>query len=540
MTVRLAVILAISSLAGVAAAEIPRVDQRPHRVEYDPSTVAGGVLRQPLALSKLEPKKPHTVFFKSFARPTRLYARDPATGKTLAEGAAYHQLKDSEGRIVYVSRLGLKAFTPDAELVVQLDNAKLRWGMLLFCDGLVVNGNDSGPGSLRGELAATRNSGSVCFDPLIFDVPTAPVVALQAEILVGQNVDVHGTTRRPTIDAAGRDRALHFGLGTDVTMHELWLEHGHAGDGGLIYARGRLELDRVLLVDALADADGGAIYVDGGQVTLRASGVADSEAQRGGGVFAAGGEVRLFASSVSDNVAVEGGGVHVRDGVLMMHDGSWISGNEATDGAGLYLSDTSYHGTHYLWGGTIGSNRATRRGGGVYLDGATMVIELVGGRSPSSGQAVDGNVAAEEGGGVYVTLAGSMTVQTGNRIASNLGVLRGGAVYNAGHVRLQQGSGIEFGYAGDGAGVYNTGILELDGASRIGDCFADGDGGGVYNADGAELHVWDRASRIEDNAAGVAGPNGTGGGVLNVGTGFVDVLSTVIVDNQPNDLVNRP
>lgn len=49
-----------------------------------------------------------------------------------------------------------------------------------------------------------------------------------------------------------------------------------------------------------------------------------------------------------------------------------------------------------------------------------------------------------------------------------------------------------------------------------------------------------RLSHIENNDAVLGGGSGTGGGVANFGQGVVDVLSTVIVGNRPNNLVNLP
>lgn len=537
--VPLAAVAASLALGAVAhAAEIPRVDQRPHRVDYDPSLVPGYVLKQPLLLSKLDPRKPHTVFLRSPVKPERMYARDPATGKSLAESTAHHQLKDENGNVVYVSRLALKAFTPDAELIVQMSNKYARWAALLLCDAVVVNGNDTGVGSLRGEIAGVRNGGSVCFDPVVFDVAGAPVVRLTGEILVGKGVDVHGTTSRPRIDVDQRDRAMQFGVGFESSLDDLQILDGTATRGGLILNRDRLTLRNVSLYGGLA-GDGGAIYNDvGARLTMRKSSLSGNEATRGGGVFSDDAELLLFETRVDNNTADQGGGLFVKDAGLFLHDLSRVDSNEAIDGGGIYLSDASYHGTNELWGGVVTTNVAQGRGGGVFIDGGELVIDFEP-SDPFGFHAVDGNVATD-GGGVYVDTWARVEVRLANHIANNGSVERGGGVFNAGHLVLVGGAVVDENLAEDGGGVYNTGYLELNRVARIAANDAYKSGGGVYNAPGAELHGWTRDVRITDNDAILGGGSGAGGGVANFGSGIVDVLSTVIVGNRPSNLVNIP
>lgn len=88
---------------------------------------------------------------------------------------------------------------------------------------------------------------------------------------------------------------------------------------------------------------------------------------------------------------------------------------------------------------------------------------------------------------------------------------RGGGVFNQGVLDLSGASRITGNAAGtSGGGIYNEGILRVKGTSRISRNRA-ADGGGIHNVGAARLLGLSRVSRNR------SGPIGTGGGVLDRG-----------------------
>ncbi|MCB8921634.1 MAG: CSLREA domain-containing protein [Ardenticatenaceae bacterium] len=207
-----------------------------------------------------------------------------------------------------------------------------------------------------------------------------------------------------TIDADGIDRVLHI-LSAGVELNNITLTNG-----------------------SIVGGSGGGIYNDGGVVTLNGGEILNNHGTIGGGIFnyssgagnglaalndtqvvlntaAAGGGIVSggdFAIVTLDGVTVRanganssGGGVYI-DGGTLMADNSTINLNTALSGGGLYAQASA---VVTITNSLIESNDALGGpGGGIYLlEEDTDTID----NFTLQNSTVDGNTATTRGGGIY-------------------------------------------------------------------------------------------------------------------------------------------
>ena len=102
----------------------------------------------------------------------------------------------------------------------------------------------------------------------------------------------------------------------------------------------------------------------------------------GGGVRVGNGACfNMHGGTITGNLASRGGGVYVSEGIFNMYGGE-ITGNSAHNGGGVYVapSHAGISGTFNMYGGTIAGNAATNEdyednkgfGGGVYVDSGSF------------------------------------------------------------------------------------------------------------------------------------------------------------------------
>ncbi len=287
----------------------------------------------------------------------------------------------------------------------------------------VTSLQDSGPGSLRAEIAAAQSGDTIVFSSTLFSSPT----------LSSSSKPGHGkpkpppTTTPPTIT---------------LTSGELNVTRGLTIQGP---GAGQLTLSgyksRVLEV-----AQNTTVTLSG--LTIRnGDGVADSTVAynsnpwngRGGGILNHG-TLALSGCTVSNNSAYDEGGGVFSDGTLAL-SGCTVSGNIAYYGGGIWNS-----GTATLTSSTLSGNQARAlvqsypfftEGGGIFNHG-TLVL---------SGCTVTGNFSEYEGGGVFSD--GTVTARTSTSITGNT-------------ISADTASG----YAAED--LDNLGVLYLDSTSTIG------------------------------------------------------------------------
>jgi len=109
-----------------------------------------------------------------------------------------------------------------------------------------------------------------------------------------------------------------------------------------------------------------------------------------------------------------GGGMVIVGSGLCDVSGAYLSGNEAWDGGGLYVSDGAPSFTNLV----IEDNTAIANGGGVYLEGFAGILE---------GVLVERNQAGAFGGGVYIT---SCSADLYHLSVTNNTAFNGGGIYD--------------------------------------------------------------------------------------------------------------
>lgn len=135
-------------------------------------------------------------------------------------------------------------------------------------------------------------------------------------------------------------------------------------------------------------------------------------------------EASVSGGTISDNVAKgDGGGLYLGENTIFTISGTGdVSGNEAVDGAGVYVAS----GTAEIDGGTMSQNAASGNGGAVYVSGTVSMTD----------GSITGNKASLDGGAVYVT-GGDFTMTSGS-MTGNMAIgsnsAGGGAYVTGGNV----------------------------------------------------------------------------------------------------------
>lgn len=234
--------------------------------------------------------------------------------------------------------------------------------------------------------------------------------------------------------------------GGTASLNQVTFADNQARDRGgayHVYEVGQTSISAGTFTNNSAVNDGGAVYVAGqvdqalsgevigSRMQIMGSDLNGNSAQRaGGGVYVFGinfsddgliGELRLLNSQVRNNQSASGGGIYNR-GALYTTD-VLISGNQATNGGGLYLPQTASLGQAPLsrmdlTRTTITNNTASAAGGGIWT--STMA-------RAAQGLVISGN-QARDGGGIAL-FAGSLEVFSNLALLNNTASRWGGGLY---------------------------------------------------------------------------------------------------------------
>jgi hypothetical protein len=195
---------------------------------------------------------------------------------------------------------------------------------------------------------------------------------------------------------------------TTVTDNQALGTQADTGDGGGIFNAigANLTLNRSTVTDNLADnRNGGGIYNDNGStLTLNNSTVSgnDTGGGGGGGIYNNSATLTLTNSSVNGtNNAFIGGGIYNDSGTLKLTN-STISGNQASNGGGIYSDTNLPPGTQKttVTNSTISGNTAGAQGGGIYNSDGLTTIEY---------STITNNTATLSGDGSGVASFGTAT-----------------------------------------------------------------------------------------------------------------------------------
>ncbi len=275
-----------------------------------------------------------------------------------------------------------------------------------------------------------------------------------------------------------------------VVLEYLALTNGAAFGGGAVFCDVGVTVTarQCAIRHSAALGGGGAFLGTNCTLVLQNTPVAYNSAAFGGGIYAYTRTAHVILegpdTDVRDNVATYGGGVCASGARVDVRANADVYGNVAVArGGGLYL-ERSAQGRISDSGSTVGTsnpNRATNtvaEGGGVYVDGASLVVE--------NSAALWANHATLRGGGIYVT-NGSVVVRNNAAIGYDAGVVSNYAGFIGGGicavdslVVVSNDARIVYGMAGFGGGVLlwnSTGIFER---AVLRNNIAASGGGGMY------------------------------------------------------------
>jgi predicted outer membrane repeat protein len=167
----------------------------------------------------------------------------------------------------------------------------------------VTNNLDSGPGSLRGEIAAAKNKDTIVFDPSSLKGQTITLTSGQLEISKSLTIQGLGASQL-TVSGDSLSRVFQVDPKVTVTLSGMTISNGYAGalaglntyDGGGILNLGTLTVSSCTLSGNHADGTtesltfifthgGGGIY-NAGTLTVSNSTLTSNQAvDEGGGIF---------------------------------------------------------------------------------------------------------------------------------------------------------------------------------------------------------------------------------------------------------------
>jgi hypothetical protein len=183
---------------------------------------------------------------------------------------------------------------------------------------VVMNNLDSGPGSLRAEIAAAKNKDTINFASTLND----QTITLSSELDITHNVTIQGLgAAHLTISGGGWSRVFEVAKSTSLSVRDLTISNGNtAGDGAGIYInyRGNLTVTGCILSGNSARRGGAIFNYGGGTVivsnTFLSGNIAiPSFTGEGGAIYnngVNGGTVTISGCNFSDNSAYEGGAIY--------------------------------------------------------------------------------------------------------------------------------------------------------------------------------------------------------------------------------------
>ena len=208
------------------------------------------------------------------------------------------------------------------------------------------------------------------------------------------------------------------------------------------------------------------------------------------------------------------------EGTLILEDTSelgngMVTGGNAEYGGGIYVGT---NGSVTMNGGKISENKASNRGGGVYIENRNGSFTLN-----------DGEISyntAPRGGGVEIDIYAEFKMNDG-KISHNKGTTRAGGVSILTSAEMTMNGGeISYNEAKEAAGVYVlAGYFTMKKDTRISNNIATSNGGGIYTSNNASLYIY--GGEVSENSA-----DSFGGGIYAMSLSSNLTLQDVIIINN--------
>lgn len=228
----------------------------------------------------------------------------------------------------------------------------------------VTNNLDSGPGSLRAEIAAAHNKDTIAFAP---NLDGQTIGLTSGELYINKSVTIQGPgASQLTISGNHASRVFEVGSVT-ATIAGLTISNGYASTGGAIVNSGTLTIRNSTLSGNTASDAAGAID-NYGKLTISGCTLSGNAARDAAGAIRNYvGILTISNSTLSGNTTPlssgTGGAIfNVGRGTLTL-SGCTLSGNTALDGGAVYNQ-----GSMTVSGCTLSNNSAGDEGGAIFND----------------------------------------------------------------------------------------------------------------------------------------------------------------------------
>jgi len=234
-------------------------------------------------------------------------------------------------------------------------------------DPVVVNGFDSGAGSLRQAVIDACPGSTITFSDSMREVSLST-----DQILINKNLTIAGPGAGMLTVRNGAGPGVNFRIfevasGVTAAISGLTISDGKltgGNGGGGILNIGNLTLSNSIVNGNLTQFRSGGIH-NAGNLTVTNSTITENfAAEEGGGIYSHRGTVIITDSIVSLNTGGKGGGIFITTGTLELTNSSLIrnyatnsTNNASGGGLFIFISDLGIPGSATLTNSTVSGNR---------------------------------------------------------------------------------------------------------------------------------------------------------------------------------------
>ena len=368
----------------------------------------------------------------------------------------------------------------------------------------VLNTNDSGPGSLRAEIAAAQSGDTIVFDP---SLAGQQIFLTSGQLVINTSLIIEGPPPHPETflffveisaspNGIGLSRVFDItSSNANVTLDNLGIENGSANNGAGIKNGGTLTLNNCQVSGCVSGfpqhaGDGGG--VDNTGTMFINNSTLFSNIAANGGAIANHGNMTITNSLFASNGAGNGSGID-NAGTLSVQGCLF----EDLTGGFIRIDDVANFGTLTVTGSTFlpfGGEDALGNFGNAVLQNDVFLETLLNQANMTVTNCTISTPFFFGGPGIdntgTMSLVGS-TVSGWDSVGGN-----GGGIANSGTLTVSS-STITGNSANDGGGIFNTGTLYVTNGSNV---------TGNTAPSGADLYNLGTVQISSDSTVGVIGP----------------------------------